>query len=94
MTHFIRAALLVLSLATTTPVANAVPNAPAPVQQDWSNGETKNKGTELGRWQSMASSTMSCPLLVSVSPISALQAGMDPRTRSIKRFVGVPHLPA
>ncbi len=38
MTHLIRAALFVLSLATITPVANAAPNAPAPVQQDWSNG--------------------------------------------------------
>jgi hypothetical protein len=38
MTHVIRAAFFVLSLATITPAANAAANAPAPVQQDWSNG--------------------------------------------------------
>ena len=38
MAYLIRAAFIVLSLATITPVANAAPNAPTPVQQNWSNG--------------------------------------------------------
>jgi hypothetical protein len=38
MTYLIRAAFIALSLATITPVANAAPDAPTPVQQDWSNG--------------------------------------------------------
>ena len=38
MTYLTRAAFIVLSLATITPVANAAPNAPSPVQQDWANG--------------------------------------------------------
>jgi hypothetical protein len=40
MTYLIRATLVILSLATITPVANAAPESagPATVQQDWSNG--------------------------------------------------------
>jgi hypothetical protein len=39
MTYLIRAAFLAMSLATIPPVANAALNtAPAPIQQDWSNG--------------------------------------------------------
>jgi hypothetical protein len=39
MTYLIRAAFLAVSLATILPVAASVVNiAPAPIQQDWSNG--------------------------------------------------------
>ena len=38
MTYLIRAAFMALSLATITPLANAAPNGPTPIQQDWSNG--------------------------------------------------------